>query len=318
MAQYLLPALETIAGVAMLIVSSFVLTSTIEDLGKRRKFSDSFTGSVISPIFTAMPELIIIIIALVAIGNKSGSEIAAGTIIGEPFMVSAIGFPIMAIALLLSPWKKSRESLDPVLPMSLIFIGLVFPIMLIPRFFNFVAVRVAVAISLVLLYVLFLHLIRGKESTEEALNIRIGGSGTLVMMLVVGVALLLVGSTALVRGIDSLSNAINVNRELITILIVPIGTIVPETMNSVVWASKGKANLAVGALTGEEIFFVTFFPALGILASQWVVTTNGILAISLTSIFSILMGLIIYEFRRTLYLFFLFVIPFIVFILFIY
>lgn len=318
MEAYLLPLLDIIAGIVMLIVSSFILTFSIEDIGKMGKFSDSFTGSVISPIFTALPELVIIITALAIIGFQSGSEIAAGTIIGEPFMVSAIGFPMMGIILFIARRKGKKEDLDEVLPKVFIFIGLVLPIMLVPWFFKILLVKILVAILLVFLYVIFLRFVRGGRTEEEATNIEISGRGRLIAVLIVGVGLLLAGATILVRSIDSLASNLDVNRELITILIVPIGTIVPETMNSLIWASRGKTNLAVGALTGEEIYYATFFPALGMLASSWIITSDGILAVALTSFFSILIGVLSYRFRASSCVYLLFFASLVIFFFFIY
>jgi cation:H+ antiporter len=314
-----LPVSEVAGGIVMLIVSSFILTLTIEEIGKRGKFTERFTGTVISPIFTAMPELVIIIIALVLVGKEPGSEVAAGTIIGEPFMVSAIGFPVVALTLLLVRRKRKIEAIDPILSKSLIYFGLVFPIMLIPLFFGFVAVRITVAAVLVLLYLVFLLFVKGKETfEEEATSIRIRNRALLSLIVASGVVLLIGGSTMLVQGIDSLSLQTGINRELITILLVPIGTIVPETMNAIIWALRSKTSLAIGAMAGEEMYFATFFPALGILASQWVVTFNGIVAILLTSSFSIALGLITYRFRNAVYVYVIYLASFLIFLLFIY
>jgi cation:H+ antiporter len=318
-ASYLLSVFETLAGILLLTGSAFVLTLTIEDLGRRGKFSDSFTGSVISPIFTSLPELVVIIVALLFIGSGSGSEIAVGTIIGEPFMVSAIGFPIMATILLLAAGRNgNREDLDAVLPKIFVFIGLTFPIMLVPFYFHFTAVRVSVAIILIFLYVIFLRFVKGSGLVEEEPKVKIENLKLLVLALVIGIILLLAGSTILVGGINSLATELNVNRELLSILIIPIGGIAPETMNSFIWASRGKMNLAIGSLIGEELLFATLYPALGIIASQWGITSQGILAIVLTSSFSILVGLISYRFRRAFYVYILFFVLLIVFFFFIY
>jgi len=317
-ASYFPSMLETLAGIVLLTASAFILTLTIEDIGRRGKFSDSFTGSVISPIFTSMPELVVIIVALVVIGSGPGSEIADGTIIGEPFMVSAIGFPIVAIILLAARRKENWDELDAVLPKMFIFLGITFPIMLVPFYFHLTAVRILVAVLLVLLYLTFLRFIKGSGLVEEDSNIKIANSKLLVLVLITGIIFLLAGSTILVRGINSLAAEVNINRELLSILIIPIGGMAPETMNSFIWASRGKTNLAIGALTGEELLFATLYPALGIIASQWAITHHGIVAITLTSSFSILIGLISYRFRSAFYVYILFFASLIVFFLFLY
>jgi len=190
--------------------------------------------------------------------------------------------------------------------------------MLVPFYFHFTAVRVSVAIILIFLYVIFLRFVKGSGLVEEEPKVKIENLKLLVLALVTGIILLLAGSTILVGGINSLATELNVNRELLSILIIPIGGIAPETMNSFIWASRGKMNLAIGALIGEELLFATLYPALGIIASQWGITSQGILAIVLTSSFSILVGLISYRFRRAFYVYILFFVLLIVFFFFIY
>ncbi len=306
-------------GIVALILSSIILTSTIEELGTRGKFSSSFTGAVISPIFTSMPELVIIVTAWILIGKISGSEIAAGTIIGEPFMVSAIGFPLMAVAMLLARKNGKAENLNSVMPKTLIFIGLVFPVMVIPSLINSLGIKIITAFFLVAAYLIFVYFVRGKNQGEsEPLRAKIRSKFVFIALVVVGVVLVVGGSTLLVRSVDTLAFQSSINRELIAILIVPIATIVPETLNSVIWAAKLKTNLAVGALVGEESFFATFYPALGILASTWVVTSNGLIAIILTSVFSITVGLVTLRYKGGPYVYFLFVLSLVIFLTLIY
>lgn len=304
MTSSLLPILRIVAGIAMIIVSSFLLTLAIEEIGRRGRFSDRLTGAVISPIFTSLPELAVILIALLFVGRISGSEIAAGTIIGEPFMVSAIGFPIVALTLIIARKKRILEGIDGTLSKMLIFMGLILPIILVPHFVNSVSVRVVVAFLLVISYIVFLKLVRGKGNFEkEATDLKIKSGAAFVLILALGIALLLGGSSQLVVGINNLSQQIGVNQELVTILMVPLGTIVPETMNAVIWANRGRTSLAIGAMVGEEIFFVTLYPVIGILASQWVITTDGMLAVGLTSSFSAVLGFITYRYRNAFYIF---------------
>lgn len=296
--------LTLIGGIALLIISSFVLTTTIEDIGKRARFTHSFTGAIISPLFTSLPELGVILAALVTLSPDSGSQIAAGVIIGEPFMVSAIGFPAMAMTLLLASRKTSAPEIDRVMPLTLIILGLAFPLMLIPIFFNFLPVRISTVILLLAIYVLLIHYYRTRSvNMEEETPLVINNKGVLVILTIAGIIAMIVASVLLVRSVHSIAQEARINDQLISILIVPIGTIVPETLNSIVWASKRKTNLAMGAITGEEALFVTVYPALGIAASPWLINQDGFTAIIIGSVFFILMGLATYSFRRSSYLY---------------
>jgi cation:H+ antiporter len=305
-------------GILLLIISSFILTVTIEDIGKRGRLGNSFTGAFVSPIFTSLPELSIIIIALVTLGHISGSEIAAGTIIGEPFMVSAIGFPAMVGAIIFARRNGKIESLDPIMPVTLIFLGICFPLMLIPVFLSSTVSRVLTVLLLIAVYFLLLVYYRKKSSPlADPSSLEIKSKGLLSLLIILGLGLLIIGSVFLVRSVSSLANQTRISSQLITILIVPIGTIIPETLNSVIWAARRKINLAMGAIAGEEILFVTLYPALGIIISPWTVERSGLYAVFVGSIFFLVMGLITYKFRNAYYFYILWPIALLMFLSFI-
>lgn len=307
--------LTLIGGIALLIVSSFILTTTIEDIGKKGKFTHSFTGTFISPVFTSLAELGVILAALITLTPRSGSQIAAGIIIGEPFMVSAIGFPAMAITLLFAARKGSVAKMDGIMPLTLVFIGLSFPLMLIPVFFPSQFSRFSIVLLLLVIYVAVLYYY-GKKSSPTAGDTpqTIKNNGLLVLLVIVGITVLAVASIFLVKSVQTIAYQTQISDQLISILIIPIGTIIPETLNSIIWAAESKTNLAMGAITGEEILFVTVYPALGIMASPWIINRNGMYAILVGSIFFILMGLITYKFRNALYLYILWPISIVAFI----
>ncbi|MEM0129992.1 MAG: hypothetical protein QW100_01110 [Thermoplasmatales archaeon] len=305
------PVIGIVAGVLLLVFSSLALTSSIEGIGSRLRFSETLTGALLSPFFTALPELIIVAEAIVLVGKSPGSEIAAGTIIGEPFMVSSIGIPAAVITLSLSGRRKNVERIENSIPKIIMLLGLVFPVMLIPHFFRGYFVRVAVSLFLVIVYGISILLWRGKkevEGNDMAMN-------KILILVIVGLSLLLFGSTLLVNSINEFADQSGIGRELMGILIIPVGTIVPETMNSLVWASRSKTNLSISALLGEEMMFATIFPAIGISVSDWVLTGYGITAILLFSVFSIFIAVLIFLSRGRAYPLFGYFFSFVVFVI---
>ncbi|MEM0140997.1 MAG: hypothetical protein QXN66_03050 [Thermoplasmatales archaeon] len=309
------PVAGIIIGVLALVFSSLALTASIENIGSKLRFSDSLTGALLSPMFTALPELIIIAEAIILIGRSPGSEIAAGTIIGEPFMVSSLGMPAAVIVLSISKRKRGElEKIDGSLSRIMLLLGIVFPIMLIPHFLNTILVRIAVSLCLVLIYVALIFLLKGQE---EISGKRIP-SKLFIVLVTAGLILLLSGSTILVSSINEFANQSGISRELMGILIIPIGTIVPETMNSLVWASKYRTNLSISALLGEELMFTTIFPAIGIAASSWIITYYGIVAVVLFSSFSIVVGFVLSRLKGVVYPMLAYFASFVIFLFFVY
>jgi len=56
---------------------------------------------------------------------------------------------------------------------------------------------------------------------------------------------------------------------LLSLLIIPIATELPEKVNSILWIRRRKDTLAFGNITGAMVFQGTLLPAIGILLTPW-------------------------------------------------
>jgi cation:H+ antiporter len=62
---------------------------------------------------------------------------------------------------------------------------------------------------------------------------------------------------------------VGVSPLLLSLLIIPIATELPEKVNSILWIRRGKDTLAFGNITGAMVFQGTLLPAIGILLTPW-------------------------------------------------
>ncbi len=92
---------------------------------------------------------------------------------------------------------------------------------------------------------------------------------TILIQLLVGMILLLFGAKGFINDIQNISQALGVSTLLLSLLIIPIATELPEKINSVLWARKNQDTLAVGNITGAMVFQGTLLPALGIMLTPW-------------------------------------------------
>jgi cation:H+ antiporter len=56
---------------------------------------------------------------------------------------------------------------------------------------------------------------------------------------------------------------------LLSLLIIPIATELPEKVNSILWIRRRKDTLAFGNITGAMVFQGTLLPAIGIMLTPW-------------------------------------------------
>jgi cation:H+ antiporter len=56
---------------------------------------------------------------------------------------------------------------------------------------------------------------------------------------------------------------------VLSLLIIPVATELPEKVNSILWIRRAKDTLAFGNVTGAMVFQGSLLPALGILLTPW-------------------------------------------------
>jgi cation:H+ antiporter len=95
-----LTILSLLGSIFLVFVASLLFINALEWLGHHLKLGSSFVGAILSPLFTSLPELIVILIAIFSKIGETGSEIGIGTIFGEPFMVSSLSYGLVGIAVI--------------------------------------------------------------------------------------------------------------------------------------------------------------------------------------------------------------------------
>jgi cation:H+ antiporter len=92
------------------------------------------------------------------------------------------------------------------------------------------------------------------EAADAAGAPKPGGRLRAATIAVVGLAVLLVGGHLFVEGAVSVARALGLSDRLVGLTIVAIGTSLPELVTSVIAASRGHSDIAVGNVIGSNIF----------------------------------------------------------------
>ncbi len=96
-------------------------------------------------------------------------------------------------------------------------------------------------------------------------------SATVLVLFVIGLALLVAGAEALVRGASRLALALGVSPLVVGLTVVAFGTSAPELAVSVQSALNGAADIAVGNVVGSNIFNVLFILGLSAVITPLIV-----------------------------------------------
>ncbi len=119
------------------------------------------------------------------------------------------------------------------------------------------------------------QLVEGGHGTEapEALFVsRLGlktSLGTIMLQFLIDIVLLVGGAKGFIHVVEGMSHVLGVSLLLLSLIIIRIATELPEKVNSILWARRGKDTLAFGNIIGAMVFQGSLLPAIGIMLTPW-------------------------------------------------
>jgi cation:H+ antiporter len=90
-----------------------------------------------------------------------------------------------------------------------------------------------------------------------------------IFQVLVSIGLLIGGAQLFVSNIEHLATGLGVDPLILTLVIAPLATELPETLNSVIWIRQGKDTLALGNVTGAMVLQSMPLVAFGMLTTGW-------------------------------------------------
>ncbi len=112
--------------------------------------------------------------------------------------------------------------------------------------------------------------------------------------LAVGIALVILGSQAVVNGAKTIASGFGMSESLIGLTIVAFGTSLPELVTSLSAAKKGEADLAIGNIVGSNIFNILFVLGTSALISPIVFDVNWITGFMIDNIMAIIAAAVLF------------------------
>jgi len=272
----------------VILVAAEIFTNALEHLGEKLRISEGVTGSVFAAVGTALPETLVPLLAIFAgTANQAVNEqIGVGAILGAPLMLSTLSLFLMGLAVLKRRGLKGRltperSGLMRDLNTFLLAFGFAAIALFLPP--EEAIVRGTMAAGLVTLYFIYLMLTfrasaqlvengHGTEAHEKMFLARLGlpeHMVTILLQLALGLVLLVGGAKGFIHGVEEASRLMGISPLLLSLLIIPVATELPEKVNSILWIRRHKDTLAFGNITGAMVFQGTLLPAIGITLTPW-------------------------------------------------
>jgi cation:H+ antiporter len=89
------------------------------------------------------------------------------------------------------------------------------------------------------------------------------------------------GAHMFVHVIKDTALGMGISPLVLSLLIAPVATELPEAMNSFFWVYQKKDTLAVGNITGAMVFQGTFPVAIGLVGTTWQLDTASLISLTL-------------------------------------
>ncbi len=305
----LIDTLLLVIALLIILFSAELFTNGVEWLGQRLSLSEGVVGSVLAAVGTALPETLIPVVAVLFFASKEGDQVGIGAIAGAPFMLSTLTLALTGWSMWYYAERGRRSpgiNLNKVvLSRDLKYFIFAYTIAMVATLVRELpAVRFIVAFLLCATYGSYLYQTFGHqgevggEPGQLYLDRLVKqGSNRLFLIIpqvLVGLSGILGGAFIFVDHVKSLSLGIGIPAVVLSLIISPIATELPEKINSVLWARSGKDTLAMGNVTGALVFQSCFPVAFGIAFTHWALSAGtiatGIIAILCAATYLRLIG----------------------------
>ena len=290
---------------AIILLGSELFTNGVEWAGHRLGIAEAAVGSLLAAVGTALPETFVPAVALLT-GRESPeahSAVGVGAIVGAPLMLSTVALFVMGTAALAFRRRRGRIALRVVREdarRDLAVFFLIFLLLVIAGTIELGPVlRHILAIALLAVYagysIVMLRLKRADDAeVEHGLYFESIFRGkpfeprawTTLAQVVVGVGAILFGAIEFVDQLILFSAHAHLNPGVLSLILSPLATELPEKYNSVIWIRRKKDHLALANITGAMVFQSCIPVALGLALSPWHLTGPEMLAGAITLVSS--------------------------------
>ncbi|MBX3324434.1 MAG: hypothetical protein U0223_21525 [Nitrospira sp.] len=279
---FLVSVVVTLGGCAL-------FTNAIEWLGKRLGISEGAVGSIFAAIGTTLPETSIPIIAIFFGESAEESEVGLGAILGAPFMLSTLVLPILALLVVLYARAGKRTAQfhlnyrDVLTDLTFFMIG--YLVALGCAFERSRLIHLIAAGGLICLYIYYMKLKFAPSEESEGGELEplifdktaaTPSHPMIAFQALLGLVGLILGAHLFVMAAESMAGLFSMSPLILTLLIAPLATELPEMSNSFLWLYRKKDKLAVANVTGAMVFQGTLPVSLGLIGTEWVIAPSAL------------------------------------------
>lgn len=280
----------------MVLYGADRLTEGAASLARRMNVSEMVIGLTIVAAGTSAPELFVSVVSAL----NGTPDLAVGNVVGSNIMNTLL---IVGVTAMVTPIVVSRATVQKDMPftagatllLAMLCVDGQASFSLKGHTISRMDGTLLLVVFAVFMFYTFAVTRKSGESSESAVP-AVTPVWKSLLFVVLGLALLIVGSNLFVDSATSAAETLGVSQSVIGLTIVAGGTSLPELATSVVAARKGQSALAIGNVIGSNVFNILLI--LGLTAVICPMQIDGITYIDMATMLVSVVVLWLFSFTK--------------------
>ena len=294
----LVPIMFLLASAGIIYLSCEIFVNGVEWLGRKLDVSQTATGTILAAFGTALPESVVTLVATAFGEHEAQKQIGIGAALGGPLVLSTIAYGVVGACLVVFGSRLGREKRVTVevdgrrlsRDQAWFFCIFVFKIALGLVVFS---MKPWLGFAFLAAYAWYFWTeMKGPGKTAEGdlepLTIRPHESAPhiawVIAQTVGATVVIFVASRVFVVQLEALGPWLGLSPQVTALLLSPIATEMPETMNALIWVRQGKERLALANISGAMMIQATVPTAFGLFFTPWLLDRTLLVAAGITGL----------------------------------
>jgi cation:H+ antiporter len=281
----------------------------VEWVGRKIGVSQNAVGTVLASFGTALPESVVTFVAVVFGRDATAKSIGVGAALGGPLVLATIAYPVVGLMLWITRPDARRHAIDvnvQRLGRDQSWFLLIFLLKIALGFAAF-AIKPWLGWAFLAAYAVYTwmemrHEDDLSEGEPEPLKFQpkktLPNTALAVLQTLLALVAIFAASHVFVTQLAVVGPWLGIPSTVVALLLSPIATELPETMNAIIWIRQGKHRLALANISGAMMIQATIPTALGLFFTPWLF--DGALALAAGITAFAIMGLMILLRRNAL------------------